>query len=613
MYKTDKIKLIIWDLDDTFWNGTLSEGEVSIPEESVQLLKESTDAGIINSICSKNDPEQVEKRFKEEGLLDYFVFPSVNWESKSSRVREIILNMQLREENVLFLDDNHFNIEEVKYYCPKIMTAGPDSIKDLLHDIKTSGKKDPEHKRLKQYKILEQKKTEKEHFTSNEEFLRDCQIRVEIKHDCKEHISRIHDLILRANQLNFTKVRCSEEELEALLQDTTIQSGYAEVSDRFGEYGIVGFYAIKDNILQHFVFSCRTLGMGIEQYVYQYLGRPELKPVGEVISDLSEENAPYWINMNKPTNRDSGNRMRIKELKEHTVLVKGPCDLFQIYPYIADTEMFDTEFTYTTAKGLVVESVGHTTNIREAGRLTKEQKNLVLREVPFTDAGMYSDNIFQRAYKVIFLSILTDANLGVYARKGTGESFAFLEYNHPLTDPANWDAYVKNEYLTGGFKYTEKILKEFSEKYDFLGRNTPDQIVQNIDYIRNKIHKETLLVIMLGGEIPYEKNTNEAYNDRHIVHKEINDKLKDYASKTENVRLIDVNKYITGQESFYDHFNHYIKPVYYHLAEEMVDIINESLQSDIRNTNRAKMVLIRAKEIMAPLYYKIRKVVKGGK
>ena len=612
MFKTEKIKLIIWDLDETFWTGTLSEGEVVIPEISVRLLKESTDVGIVNSICSKNDPDQVGKELAKYDLNDYFVFPSVNWQPKGQRVKETIKNMNLREENVLFLDDNHLNIEEVRYYCPKIMTDGPECLEILLEEVRNIGKKDLDHKRLKQYRILEEKESEKSHFSSNEDFLIDSRIRVMIRHDCLDHIARIHDLILRSNQLNFTKLRCTEEELRKLMEDPSAETGYVEVKDRFGDYGIVGFYALKEVKLIHFVFSCRTLGMGIEQYVYKCLGSPELTIVPEVVSSLSEDQDPYWINMEAKEEKDNS-QMQIHALKEHMVLIKGPCDLFQIYPYIANTEMFDTEFTYTTDKGLVIESTGHTTNVREAGKLSKEQIERVLKEVPFTDAGMYSDNIFRYPYKVIFLSILTDANLGIYRRKETGESFAFLEYIHPLTDPANWQAYIEKKYLTGGFDFTEEILTEFAEKYEFVGRNTPDQVVENIDFIRKKINSDALLVIMLGGELYYEKNTNEAYNDRHIIHKAMNDRLKEYAAETDGVCLLDVNRYLTGQESFYDHFNHYTKPVYYSLAEEMVSIINEVTESEIRNTGRMKMILIRVKEILAPFYYKVRKGIKGRK
>ena len=40
MVDIQKVKLIIWDMDDTFWNGTLSEGEVVIDDKNIQLLKE---------------------------------------------------------------------------------------------------------------------------------------------------------------------------------------------------------------------------------------------------------------------------------------------------------------------------------------------------------------------------------------------------------------------------------------------------------------------------------------------------------------------------------------------------------------------------------------------
>ena len=42
MYQFEKIKLIIWDLDDTFWKGTLSEGGVIIPDEHINLIKNLT-------------------------------------------------------------------------------------------------------------------------------------------------------------------------------------------------------------------------------------------------------------------------------------------------------------------------------------------------------------------------------------------------------------------------------------------------------------------------------------------------------------------------------------------------------------------------------------------
>lgn len=608
MVQFDKIKLVIWDLDETFWQGTFSEGNVEIPDQNRRLIALLTDIGIVNSICSKNDEKQVLDFLREQGLAEYFVFPSINWLPKGARIKQLISDMQLRPANVLFLDDNPSNLGEASFSCPEMMTETPEILPLLLADAEKAERKDPAHKRLKQYRILEEKHQARSEFSSNEEFLYQSNVRVDIAADCDANIDRIHDLILRSNQLNFTKLRSTKEDLAALFADPDVSCGYVSVRDNFGDYGIIGFYAVKADRLLHFVFSCRTLGMGIEQYVYNKLGRPELTIVGEVISDLTSTELPGWIN--QEARDSSASRLEIKNLNAHTVLVKGPCDLFQVYPYIANTELFDTEFTHTTDAGLVIESTGHTTHIVEALRLSQAQKQLVVDEVPFAHMDMYCENIYHRDYKVVFLSILADCNLGVYRRKGTGEQLAFLEYIHPITDPASWPGLISGEYPNANFHFTEEILQNFSEKYEFVGRNTPEQIVANLDFIRKHLPKGCVLVIMLGGELYYEKNTFEAYMDRHLVHKQVNDAIRNWACGQDNIRLIDVNKYLTDQSSFYDHFNHYIKPVYYALAAEMVQIVNEVTGSQITETSKAKMLLIQAKEALAPVYYKLRKLLK---
>lgn len=608
MYQFHKVKLVIWDLDDTLWQGTLSEGTVTVPEVHRELLGLLADCGIVCSVCSKNEYVSTMAYLKEAGLADAFVFPSISWEPKGSRVQQLIEDMQLRPENVLFLDDNPSNLGEARHFCPDIMTGEPDLIPTLFAEAKVAEKKDPEHKRLAQYRVLEEKHRARKEVSSNEAFLYSSGIRVETGSDCLAKLERIHDLILRANQLNFTKVRSSKEELWDLLADPSVSAGYVSVKDRFGDYGITGFYAMKDGKLIHFVFSCRTLGMGIEQYVYNTLSRPVLEIRGEVISDLSSETVPGWINQAETL--PAADQMQIRDLAAHAVLVKGPCDLYQVYPYIANTELFDTEFTYVTNSGLTIESTGHTTHVVEALRLSETGKQRVLREVPFTDAGMYCDSIYRKGYKAVFISILADANLGVYRRKGTDERFAFLEYIHPITDQRNWPGLISGEYNHAGFDFTEEILREFSQNYEFIGRNTPEQVVENLSFIRSHLPDDCTLAVMLGGELYYEKNTFEAYRDRHLVHKAMNDAIRSWAEGQKNVRLMDVNKYLTDQSSFYDHFNHYVKPVYYALAAELVQIAGEATGTAIRETARWKMALMWIKEAVYPITKQIKRLLK---
>lgn len=467
MYLFQNVKLVIWDLDDTLWKGTFSEGPVTIPPEHRTLLHTLADIGIVSSICSKNDPGHIIPFLEQSGLRDFFCFPSIAWTPKGPRVQQLITDMQLRPCNVLFLDDNPSNLGEVRHYCPDIMTGGPDLIPRLIREADAAEKKDLTHSRLRNYRLLEEKHNAKKEFASNEEFLYESCICAEIHSDCLNRLDRIHDLILRSNQLNFTKIRSTRDELLALLEDSSIRCGYVTVRDRFGDYGIVGFFALQDGRLLHFVFSCRALGMGIEQYVYNSLGRPDLTVVGEVVSDLSCTEIPGWINHSQA--RHSDDHFQIHALSTHSVLMKGPCDLIQILPFIAGSDLFDTEFTYTLPNGTFIESVGHTTNILEALRLSDARKRRIAEEFAFLDMGMYSDRIFRGNYRVVFLSILTDCNLGVYRRKDTGEQFAFGEYLHPLTDAANWPGLIRGEYYTANFPFTESILKDFAENTPSLG------------------------------------------------------------------------------------------------------------------------------------------------
>jgi FkbH-like protein len=585
----DQIKVVIWDLDETLWQGTLTEGKVSLPAKHREAVRFLTDAGVMNSICSKNDFERAERELTEMGIWDCFVFSSIDWTAKGPRLARQIQEMQLRAQNVLFLDDNHLNLEEAKYFCPGIMTGSPADIEALWAEARQNREKDSGHSRLKHYQVLEKRASAQKDFPSNESFLFSSAIQVTIHEDCLAEADRIHELIARTNQLNFTKKRIELEELKTLLRDKNARAGYVTVNDRFGEYGISGFFAVKNGEMEHFLFSCRTLGMGVEQYVYNFLGRPKMQTNGEVISDLSSKELPKWINQNGAKQRTE--KLALSKMGAHSVLLKGPCDLEQIFPFVEAGECIDTEFTYVSpTSGVAIESISHTTHIVESLRLTEEQQRRVIGELPFADERMYSDLIFKHPYRVVFVSILPDANLGVYRRKETGELVAFAQAHYPLTDPKCHEGYSRGEYYTARCKLTKEFLEEFARKYDFIGCNSAEKIIENLRAIRARLLPECLLVVLLGSETYYEKNTKPAYVGRHLTHKRINDAVKQLAAEVPNVQCLDVNPYITGQGSFHNSFGHFIKPVYYGMAEEAVEIINHHTGAAVKKSGKGKML-----------------------
>lgn len=213
----EKIKLVIWDLDETFWQGTLSEGEIKIVQKNVDIVKELTRRGFVNSISSKNDFETAKKKLTEAGIWDYFIFPSINWTPKGENVRNIITDCQLRAPNILFIDDNISNRKEVEHYNKGINTLSEHEIESLLDMPELKGKDDSGLTRLKQYKILEEKAKIKESYSDNHSFLMESDIRIKILKDAASYRDRILELINRTNQLNYTKIRSNEHELDSIL------------------------------------------------------------------------------------------------------------------------------------------------------------------------------------------------------------------------------------------------------------------------------------------------------------------------------------------------------------------------------------------------------------
>jgi FkbH-like protein len=597
-------KLIIWDLDDTFWEGTLSEQNVHPIQKCIDTVKLCAKKGIVSSICSKNDEQPCIDKLKEWDMDEYFVFNSINWQPKGQRIKDTIASMNLRPANVLFIDDNHLNLEEAKYYCPELMTALPDKIDELYDDVLKLDKHDENLSRLASYKVLETKNKVKQSMGSNEEFLRQSNIRVDIHTDCLDKLERIHELILRSNQLNYTKLRSSQEELKEMLQNPEITSGYVTAYDKYGEYGIIGFFAYRENKMIHFLFSCRTLGMGIEQYIYEKIGFPEMTVEGSVSSEIGA-NQPRvtWINQEIAAETDDSADVK----SDFRVLIKGPCDLLQIFSFIKNEDIFDCEFTYTSDEkhslGVAIEGMNHTMQIVQSRTLTDDEKAEVC-SLPFCDFKMYPTSIYDKHYGMIFISILTDVNLGMYKKIGGNQIIAFGEWLYPLTDKANWSKYIDKEVYTANCKFTREFLEKFSSEYEFIGRMTPQMLVENLKFIRENVADSTELVIMLGCETKFLGNKLDAWTNRHNEHIEFNKAVREFAQKYKNITLFDVNKYINSQDDFSDSINHYKKRVYYLMAQEFIEMINNHSEITVRQASKFKLALLSIKQ-------KIKEIVTG--
>ena len=593
-----KIKLIIWDLDETFWEGTLSEGNVLAPEKHIALIKGLTDCGIINSICSKNNESEVLPELEKLGLQDYFVFRSINWEPKGQRVATLIKNMSLRPANVLFIDDNHQNLKEVEFYNEGIMVSEPSIISELIDFASKSEKKDLEHKRLKQYHVLQTKFEESQSYSDNESFLRCCGIHIQFYNDCLDNIERLHELLLRTNQLNFTKQRPSKEEFEQELKQEGARSGYVKVHDRFGDYGVVGFYLVKDNKLRHFLFSCRTIGQGVEQYVYAKLGFPLLDVVDPVATQLDHTSCPDWITEGViTTEQTSSEKNGIK------ILFKGPCDMQGMVGYLQLGDHVQGEYTFTTDAGVQIETHNHSAHIYGLGKWDEPTKSRLKSECFFLEEGCYRSNIYSVENNLIFLSTLTEGIYGLYRNKKTNEVVVYGHYIYPLTDRENWSNYLEGKVPTYGVHITLQDLESFSSLYEYVGRRKPSDYVEFLRYLCSKLPEKSTLCLILGTETPYLQNNDPSYKDRELYHKELNDAIRQFSEDNNRIKLIEIDSVLHSQSDFAGNINHYVPAVYYKLSLQMSKIIEEvSGSSVVVKSNKLRYLL---KQYLQPYFVKI--------
>ena len=575
-YDITKTKLIIWDLDDTFWSGNLSEGDVVLKPEAIALIRELTTKGIMNSICSKNNFEDVKNKFIDLGLKDVwdlFVFVSIDWTPKGERIQNLIKSMNLRNENVIFIDDNVSNINEAKFYSPNIMSATPEFINKIAEELYLVNDYDFEHTRLKQYKILEEKSHQIAQASSNEDFLCSSKIKICIKKDCLNNLERIKKLITRTNQLNFTKFR--DENLEDTIKNN--DCAYIIAEDKFGNYGICGFYALnkKENKLVHFLFSCRIMNMGIEQFVYDYLRRPQIEIKGEVASTLDSK--VDWIEIVENLEIKT---VPVPKLNNKNILFKGPCDLYSTLSYIDADCNIDTEFPYWNKQLVYILAHTHTAFIEQTHRLSKEKLAELSMRFPFPNADEFKTKFFDEKYNLVFLSLLTVTHSGIYINKDDG-TYAFFGFaDCDITNESNWEK-ILAPIPVEARPQNILMLKEFQKHYVFGGNPPVDLVIKNINYILDNLKAK--LVLILGSEIPTDK-IQAGYENMAERHKILNSMIKE--TFKDRVEFIELTDFIKSDEDYTTCINHFSRRVYVDLAQRVVEIANNVLGEECLRLKR---------------------------
>src|SRR5580693_9458276 len=267
------VKCLVWDLDNTLWQGTLLEDPQVLLPDSVRVVVMALDSrGILQSIASKNDYDKAWSRLEELGLAEYFVLPRIGWGRKSDSVIEIAERLNFAHSAIAFIDDQPAERAEVTFHAPEVRCYPADEALMLPGRAEFS----PEvvtvdaRRRRQMYQANFRREAEKESFTGpDEEFLRSLDLVMRIGRADGEDLSRVEELTLRTSQMNATGVHYSDAVLRGLLTDPDHEVLTITLTDRFGPHGAVGVMLLERHLAADFRRTDRNRMMEI---AYRFAG-----------------------------------------------------------------------------------------------------------------------------------------------------------------------------------------------------------------------------------------------------------------------------------------------------------------------------------------------------
>jgi len=266
-----KIKCVVWDLDNTIWEGILSEDKDGRLKPGIeQVIRTLDERGILQSIASKNDYKYAISKLEEFGISEYFLYPQISWNSKAEAIKSIAEAINIGIDTLAFVDDQITEREEISFSCPEVLTI------DALRYLEITGMDeltprfitDDSKKRRLMYKSdIKRKDVESEFKGTSEEFLATLDMHLSISKVKPDDLKRVEELTIRTHQLNSTGYTYSYEALVNFINSDNHIFLIAELNDKYGEYGKIGLVLLEHEddklMIKLLLMSCRVMTKGI--------------------------------------------------------------------------------------------------------------------------------------------------------------------------------------------------------------------------------------------------------------------------------------------------------------------------------------------------------------
>ncbi|MBS2021592.1 MAG: HAD-IIIC family phosphatase [Deltaproteobacteria bacterium] len=285
-------KLLVLDLDDTLWGGIVGDqgwenlrlgghdpvGEALVDfQRAVKALKRR---GVLLAIVSKNTESVALEAIRKHPSMvlreEDFSAHRINWKDKAANILELVQQLKLGLQSVVFIDDNPVERARVREALPEVLVpewpedkvAYPRAFAALrCFDAPAMSAEDLRRGEL--YEEEAQREAARAQVGSIDEWLKSLELRVQVERLQAHNLVRVTQLLNKTNQLNLTTRRLTEAELEGWARQDGREVYAFSVRDRFGDAGLTGILGLeKDGGKMHiadYVLSCRVMGRKVEE------------------------------------------------------------------------------------------------------------------------------------------------------------------------------------------------------------------------------------------------------------------------------------------------------------------------------------------------------------
>jgi FkbH-like protein len=216
--------------------------------------------------------------------LDDFAAFEANWNDKVTNLREIARKLSLGIDSFVFLDDNPVEREWVHSQLPEVAVVelGP-KVFSYVHDLDrcrhfyTLRLSAEDQARAEQYRGEATRENLRQASQSFEEFLQQLQLRASVSEVNTANLARVTQLTNKTNQFNVTTRRYTEAQIEAIAANPNAWTGVFRLTDRMGDYGLIGVIFCVPGPNAHeweidtWLMSCRALGRQLENFMFDRL------------------------------------------------------------------------------------------------------------------------------------------------------------------------------------------------------------------------------------------------------------------------------------------------------------------------------------------------------